>query len=423
MRKIALWFVLFGCIWTSQSLAQTYHFRFTTAMYNWQRFDTDTTTSKHLRLYQLGSLDMNQLFGKRGISLHAYLGYSSDLGETAGNDPQNLLYHFYLDWKNLPGKARLRLGRQRIYAGVGYGTLDGLSLRFKITRRITILGYAGLLAPALNAAKFEKWDDSHMIGGQVVASPHKSFKVSLSYVRRNRLPIRYKLPGRFTQERLTFQSLQNELFGADVRYTGLPRVNIYARLDYDLGFYRIRRADFTANYRLNDKMRFGAQLIHRNPYQNLNSIFSVFTQYGYDEYAMNLHYRFNPSMSISARAGTRVYEGDSGLYFGGGFYWRNQYIGYYHRSGYEGEGDNLVLQSRIPFRGNFELYFGGNVFSYKLNPGYEGDRDLAIAGNLGCTYRPKSWANIDLQVQTLRNQRYDSDIRFFLRATYWYFRR
>ena len=423
MRKTAALLVLALLASPLVASAQSLHFRMTTSLYNWERFDTDSTTSKHLRLYQLGSFDVSRLFGKKNLSIHAYLGYSSDFGQRAGNDPQNLLYHAYLDWKNLPGKGWIRLGRQRIFAGVGFGTLDGLSARFSVLPKVDILAYAGLLAPALNDARLEKWEDSHMIGGQFRATPLKGFQVAVSYVRRNRLPLRYRLPGRFTEERLTFQSLQNELFGVDLRYSGLKNGTLYGRLDYDLGLRGIRRMDLRGNFRLGRKWQVGASLIHRTPYTNLNSIFSVFTQYGYDEYMVNLRYQVGTELALTSQLGARVYHGDNGLVFGAGVYWKNQYFGYFHRSGYEGLGDNLIVQSNIFLRQKLSLLFGANLFSYQLAPDFEAERTLALAGNAGLNYRPSSWLNLDFQLQTLHNERYNSDIRFFFRATYWYFKR
>ena len=425
MKKSAVW-LIFGALVAglgSAGMAQSFNFRMTTSFYNWERFDTDSTTSKHLRIYQLGSMNLNRLFGQKNLSFHTYLGYSRDVGQKAGNDPQNLLYSAYLDWRNLPGKGQLRLGRQRIFAGVGFGTLDGLLAKFSILSRVQILGYAGLLAPALNEAKLEKWEDSHMIGGQLLATPFRSLRVSLSYVRRNRLPLRYTLPGRFTEERVTFQALQNELFGVDLSYSGLKNATLFGRLDYDLGLHRVRRVDFRGNYRAGPRLQWGVSLIHRTPYQNLNSIFSVFTQYGYDEYGLNFRYKLAGDLAFIGRGGTRVYRGDNGFFFGGGFYWRNQYFGYFHRSGYEGLGDNLIVQTNWLLRKKLTVLLGANIFSYSLNPEYDSERELAVAGNLGLIYRPSSWTDINLQVQSLHNERYRSDLRFFLRATYWYFRR
>jgi len=423
MRKAAVWLILAALGFSSAAFGQSFNFRMTTSVYNWERFDTDSTTSKHLRVYQLGSLNVSRLFGQKNLSFHTYLGYSSDLGQKAGNDPQNLLYSAYLDWRNLPGRGQLRFGRQRIFAGVGFGTLDGVLAKFTLMRRVRILGYAGLLAPALNEARLEKWDDSHMIGGQLQITPVRQLNMSLSYVRRNRLPLRYKLPGRFTEERLTFQSLQNELLGFDVAYSGFGNAALFGRLDYDLGLRRIRRLDFRGSYHVGVRWQFGVSLIHRTPYQNLNSIFSVFTQYGYDEYALNFRYKFNDSFSFVGHGGTRVYNGDNGLFFGGGLYWKNQYVGYYHRSGYEGLGDNFIVQTNVLLKRNVTFLLGANVFSYVMDPNFTSERELAVAGNLGVIYRPTSWVNINLQLQSLHNERYRSDVRFFLRATYWYFKR
>jgi|GEM_PF-2476059 hypothetical protein len=418
-RAVLLLVFLVLPVW---SWAQGLSLRFTTAMYNWERYDTVNRSSKHLRLYQLADMSVTRLFHQRNLSFHLYGGISGDVGQRAGNDPQNLLYHAYLEWKNVFGMGRIKIGRQRIYSGVGFGTMDGISVRLRFAHSYSFLVYAGLLAPALNEARFESWKKAHMYGAQMLIQPMNTFRFSLSYVLRNRMPIEY-LRGRFSQRVITFAGVQNHLVGVDAWYQPTRRLRFYGRLDYDLGLQDIRRAELTANGSFSTRLQLGIRAVHRTPYQNLNSIFSVFTQYGYDEYRLSVAYRFSPDMRFSGYGGVRSYKGDHSSFFGGGVYWKGHYAGYFRRSGYEGEGDNLVFQTQWRLSTKWVLNAGGNLFSYRIFPDIEAERETAVAGIFGLRGRLRDWLQLDAQIQYLKNERYQSDIRFFFRAVYTYFRR
>ena len=108
--------------------AQTISGRLSTSVYSWQQRNIEDESAQHMRAYQLAQFSVANL-GLQGLSFHTYLNVSHDLGEEAVNDPRMWLYNCYLNYKTLNNALDIGIGRQRIYAGVGYGTIDGLRLK------------------------------------------------------------------------------------------------------------------------------------------------------------------------------------------------------------------------------------------------------------------------------------------------------
>ena len=113
--------------------AATLSGRLTTSAYSWKVQEIDGTDARHLRLYQSVITNVRGI-GGGALSLHTYGQMSGDLLDEAPGRTKYRIYHAYLQWRP---KGRLGLGmtagRQRIYGGVGFGTLDGV--RGKVSPR------------------------------------------------------------------------------------------------------------------------------------------------------------------------------------------------------------------------------------------------------------------------------------------------
>ena len=111
----------------TEAHSQVYSGRFTTSFYSWERQDSPTTTSGHLRVYQLASIKASDI-GVNNLSFVSKFGYSTDFNNEAVNDPRIRIVNLYLKYK-LSERKRLYLGRQRIYSGAVTVAYDG----FKFT--------------------------------------------------------------------------------------------------------------------------------------------------------------------------------------------------------------------------------------------------------------------------------------------------
>ena len=130
MLFIVMGLTLFFIIASSTGFyAQTINARFTTSVYSWQQKEIDSNSANHVRAYQLAQVTIGNI-GLPGLSFHTYLNLSNDFGEEAVDDPRVWIYNCYFNYKNTAKAIDLSLGRQRVYAGVGYGTIDGMQVKY-----------------------------------------------------------------------------------------------------------------------------------------------------------------------------------------------------------------------------------------------------------------------------------------------------
>lgn len=82
----------------------------------------------------------------KGLSIHAY-GRGFEHIEGSDSRRRFALYNTYADWNGIAQKLDLRLGRQRVYAGVGRGAFDGARAKVDLNSSFSGLAYAGVGVP------------------------------------------------------------------------------------------------------------------------------------------------------------------------------------------------------------------------------------------------------------------------------------
>ena len=407
------------------SPCQTFNGRLTTSFYTWERQEPDKNSTQHLRAYQLLKLTIGEL-ASPNLSLHTYFQASHDFSEKAKDDPRLWFYGAFLEWKNLFRVMDLRLGRQQVYAGVGYGTIDGFQLDYRAGKYVSLRGYAGLLPP-LHKSGLGTWKEGHILGLHVTTTGFKRVRLGLSFVQKNRLPVEYSAPGIYTS---TFRlhhpvsSLQQQLIGLDVWTRVIDRLTFSGRMDLNFAMRQIQRLEIEARALPTQKLDIGLDYIFRNPLTDLNSIFSVFAQESNNEIGLRVGYRFLRQMGVFGKLTTVVYEGDDaqrlilGFQFGQSLPWQG-YLGYNKRLGYGGETDAVVGNLSVPVTKGLWVRLGSNLSSYRLVESV-GDRQEALAFTLGLNYRMTSRLSLNAEGQALRNRSVKSDFRLFVRGSYWF---
>ena len=177
--------------------AQTFNGRFTTAVYAFQRAPGSSGTADHLRAYQTVNLTLARLLDSR-LSLQVYGFINTDLLANTVDDPRIWLYNAYL--KYLGHFGQVRLGRQRVFAGVGFGTIDGIRLIGRVTRYAELDIFAGTQMPLTEGIGLDSWKDSHMFGVRLRTMRWERTRVSLSFVEKSRSRRVYLQPGEFTAD-------------------------------------------------------------------------------------------------------------------------------------------------------------------------------------------------------------------------------
>ena len=391
--------------------------RLSTALYTYEGRLADTTATTHLRAYQNVRLSLEQL-GLPELSFHTYVRSNTDLLEKAENDPHLHLYNAYLSWKR--PRYRLQLGRQRVYAGVGHGTIDGVrGTADRAGFELTL--YAGPLVPLGQSMEVHSWSEGHMWGGRISTAQFFNTTISLGFVDRQRQPVAYAAPGRYSGFQGKLAPVVQRLVGLDFNRRFAAGHRLYGRLDYDLKDEGVRRLAVNSHYVLSPRFTARAGWYRRKPAVFYNSLFSVFPHEDYQEISARLYYNARPGLRFSAHFATLLYDGDSSQRLGLTTSIGDNYsIGYYRSMGYARASDGLVGSIYYPLGRKLLLVGSLDLASYER---YEdaADRDELVTAALGLTYRPTPKTFVELQVQGLRNPVFASDMRLFLRGGWRFF--
>jgi hypothetical protein len=403
----------------ADSAGQSLNTRFTTSFYSWERYLTESETQNHFRVYQTLQFTLGQMANNK-LSLHFYGLASGDVSNHAEDDVVPRLYATYLQWREPKGLVkRVRVGRQRIYSGVAYGTIDGADLEFRFGKYITAGGFAGALVPFTNTIEISKWDDSNMFGVRLGIADLLGTRVLLSYAQRNRLPAAYPAPGRFTEQRITFDSREQSLVGLDVYRTFSNRVNAYGRFDYDLEQERVRRGQVELRLAASQRWEVSAEFFHRAPLLEANSIFVVFEQYTSQDILGRVSYRLPSGWTFYGDAGVQLYQDDETLRFGVGARCRYGYLGYNFRRGYGGLNNGLYAALTYPVSKRLTAMLTTGFSRYSLYS-TDAEKYTALLGTAGFNYRTSRKFSFDVTAQGLHNKNYNDDLRLFARANYWF---
>ena len=418
-RILIVIFLAMACV---PSWAATVNGRLTTSLYTWERQEDPTTSSSHLRVYQSMTLDVGAI-GDPRLSFHTYVLATGDLSGSGGQDQRFRLYNLFLKWQGRGGSpAAVSAGRQRIYEGVGYGTVDGVRISVAPRGAFTLTGYVGALAPLVTRAKFGAWDEGHIWGGRLTTDRLGGCDIGVSFVRRDRKPLPYPVPGRYSGLAFDITAVQQELAGLDFHRGFAGRVDTYVRFDYDLLGGRARHAEGVLRIRASEFLSVALEGIRRAPGVDANSIFSVFDIEDTREYSVRGNYTVNPLVSVYGNYAGVVYEGARAQRVGFGFGFGLNSVGYTRRIGEGGDNDAVSISLAHPVNRFVTLRADGGAASYRLATG-PGKKHLALSGSGGITCRPNRRVTLDAEGQAIRDPIYASDFRFFFRATVWFFKK
>ena len=403
--------------------AQTISARFTTAAYTWEQQESDTATANHLRAYQLVQLSVGNL-GLKNLSFRTFLQLSDDFVKQAKDDPRFWIYNFYFDYKKLFNAVDLSVGRQLIYAGVGYGTIDGLQMKYGFRDYFQIKAYVGTLAPLRKSYEIKDFkSDNLSYGVYLTTNKIKMLKIGLSYANLSRIPVRYTSPGLFTGNfRLENPepATQKQLIGLDLSSLITKNIRFNGRLDFNLETQQVQRGEFGGRYFIKN-FEAGLDFIYRMPYIDFNSVFSVFAFNPNQEVAFFANYRLNEH-HFYGNFSTIMFEGDDSQRMGIGWNWKFLNLGYSKRTGYGGASDGLYATLNYFVMEKLNLSLGSNFVSFKHDL-YASDRDHVLAEILGVNFNPSKYLSLQAEAQYLNNPRFSRDVRLFLRGSYALFHR
>lgn len=401
--------------------AQSVNSRFTTSFYSWERFFSESSSERHLRIYQTAQITIGQLASNR-LSFHVFGQASQDVAQDVNDDPIPRLYNAYFQWREPKGILnQIKLGRQRLYSGVAYGTIDGVDVTLGVGKYFDIGGFVGFLVPVFsNDIEVADWETSHTFGFRASSNQILGSRVLVSFMQRNQSPVAYTRPGRYTQRILTFESLAQRLIGIDIYRNFTNKVGLYGRFDYDLEQERVRRGQVELSVTPLTKWEITGEFFHRAPLIDANSIFTVFDQSTTQDVGLRVNYQIRQSWFIGGNVGALLYDGDHTVRFGLNLRSKYGIVGYNFRRGYGGQNNGIYATVNYPLTPQWGLLASTGFSRYSVFDD-DFDQNTSLTGSLGLNYRPGRHFSVDVLGQGLRNRFLSNDFRLFARANYWFF--
>jgi len=324
-----------------------------------------------------------------------------------------------MDWKRAAGALNVRLGRQLVYEGVGNGTIDGLWLGYDFGDLLQIAGYAGSL-PSLEASNgLQSWSDGHMMGAELRIRKLYGTTVGVSFVRKARQPVTYV--SSYSGKTIENSALRQQWVGVDLCRRFGRYVDLFGRLDIDVIFEKIQRAELVARYTVSPALRLTGEFVHRAPAIDVNSIFSVFAQRTNRQIRLNGTYRINKRLSLFSGVEHVLYDRDTATRVRIGVSVRGHYIAYNRGMGYMGARDGVSGGLRYPVGKKLWIKANAQFARYALFDGAE-DKDEVVTASMGVNYRPTRGTSFDLEGQSVQNRVYKRDFRILFRGSVWFFK-
>lgn len=400
--------------------AQTINGRLVTSAYGWERQDVNGTATSQLRAYENIQLNV----GTSDVSFHTYLQGSTDFSNEMQDDPALRLFNAYLRVKNVFDMVDVKVGRQPVFAGVSYGTIDGASLNLRPTDGVEIVAYGGGLAPAAQKPDFfQNVDENWQIGGQVLLYLLEDTKIGLSYMNRHReaelfWTWRPDEQMNLVPNLIDYGSRANQYGSVNVAHSS-GRMWLFGRFDYDFNFERASRAEVAATYQALPNLGLSLNFAHREPVLAYNSYFALLEASANQEAALGVDYRIHPRLTLLGRFSTVMYDDESAIRVSLGAANKYASIMYTKDVSYDGDLDGFNLQFTYPLmQGMLVPHVGAVYSSYAL--GENLDKTSTWVGVFGATVRPVKTLSVDLQGQYMTNKIYEKDMRAFARVSYWF---
>ena len=188
--------------------------------------------------------------------------------------------------------------------------------------------------------------------------------------------------------------------------------------NYDFYKEDISRVQAFTRVTATDQISATIEYLFREPRVAYNSIFSVFNTNSTKEIEGGIEYRPMAKTFLFARFANVEYVDDNSqrLAIGGTYDFIS--AAYTQNFGYAGELNGISVQAAYPMMERMITpTVGVGYASYKQSKSDPSNTVVNVSA--GAVYRPVKTLSTDVQLQWMQNPQFDSDVRLFLRFTYW----
>jgi hypothetical protein len=417
MRKLIFALLL---ILPAVVFGQNINGRISSAIYTFERFDSQNSSEKYIRTFENIGLNFN--YGQFSFITRTNL--EANIGNSLDNDPRLRFYNLYVEARRILDFATVKIGRQSNFNSVAGGLFDGIDLKLE-KYDFTLSGFFGGNVPAYQKLKFtDDLKNDYILGGKIETGILLNTRFAISYIDKNFKAVDYtslRINNNLDPVQILIQQKSNQykFISGEVSYDIDSLFNVNAQYDYDLNFESTSKFEITGRYEQIKDLGIEIYYNYREPLIRYNSIFSVFDYGNTYEVEGSLDYKiFNGFTSFGKFAHVKYKDATSERYTVG---ISSDYgsISYRRNLGYAGEMDAVsIFTGHSFFDGLLTPSVGVSFTSYKLS---EDDEKNSITTVLaGFNFRPWRTFSLDIQGQYMDNKIYKNDFRLLAKINYWF---
>ncbi len=400
--------------------AQNINGRLSSALYTFERFDTQNSSEKYIRTFENIGLNFN--LGK--FSLVTRTNIEANIGNSLDNDPRVRFYNLYLEARKLFDIATVKIGRQSNFNNVAGGLFDGIDLKLE-KWDFKVSGFYGGNVPAFQKLELtDDWKNDYIMGGKIETGIIPNTYFAFSYIDKNFKAVDYtslRINNNLDPIQVLIQQKSNQykFISGEASYFMDNIFNVYAQYDYDLNFKETAKFEVTGRYEQIKDLGIEVYYNYRQPLIRYNSIFSVFDYGNTWEIEGSVDYKIFDWLTVYEKFAHVKYQDATSQRFTLGLSSEFGSISYRKNLGYAGELDAVSLFTGHSFFDGFLTPSVGISFTkYKLS---EEDAVNNLTSILaGFNLRPWKNFSFDLQGQYMDNKIYKNDFRLLAKINYWF---
>lgn len=400
--------------------AQNINGRLSSALYTFERFDTQNSSEKYIRTFENIGLNFN--LGK--FSLVTRTNIEANIGNSLDNDPRVRFYNLYLEARKLFDIATVKIGRQSNFNNVAGGLFDGVDLKLE-KWDFKVSGFYGGNVPAFQKLELtDDWKNDYIMGGKIETGIIPNTYFAFSYIDKNFKAVDYtslRINNNLDPIQILIQQKSNQykFISGEASYFIDNIFNLYAQYDYDLNFKETAKFEFTGRYEQIKDLGIEVYYNYRQPLIRYNSIFSVFDYGNTWEIEGSVDYKLFDWLTVFEKFAHVKYQDATSQRFTLGVSSEFGTVSYRKNLGYAGELDAVsVYTGHSFFNGFFTPSVGVSFTKYKLS---EDDAVNNLTSILaGFNLRPWKNFSFDLQGQYMDNKIYKNDFRLLAKINYWF---
>jgi len=373
----------------------------TSSIYSFNREDREQSSVNHLRFYESFYIQGKNIGLKSSrLSLSGII-YTDPLN-SFHNDPVFRMYTAAYRFPLISPALQVGMGRQFVTSIATSGRLDGAAVYWSGSH-LNIQGFGGAYVPATGwtgdpasdylAGADVRWKTDHKLNlGVSISTKNHSREVYRSTITNKDIEVPSTIANRLAYQMEYFPGNYQIYIGARHKLSDLSLNEL--TLVGSTEFAGIRDLRFEYNF--------------REPRIPENSIFSVFDASSTQEFRISGLREINHSISGNFNLRHVSFDHSHADILSFGLLLSNLQAVYVFQTGYGGSTNRLQLTGQKKI-GLFDMYGRVVIGRYKLLEGTWNDLATCTAGT-----RMTFWKRFDLksEIQFLRNQYYDKDVRF-----------